>query len=36
MLEDEGAQVLGPVGSVDETLAFIAERPKCRIAWSWT
>ena len=26
MLEDEGAQVLGPVGSVDEALAFIAEQ----------
>jgi CheY-like chemotaxis protein len=27
MLEDEGAQVLGPIGSVDEALVLIAERP---------
>ena len=26
MLEDEGAQILGPVGTVDEALALIAEQ----------
>jgi len=26
MLEDEGAEVLGPVGAVDEAVAFVADR----------